>query len=441
MNNPKYAKLYEYTMLSRQLVPLCKSTIAKPDINRPVPVSAPNQTVNPLAIITTSVPVLSPQQIVNYYINSQGASVSSSAYTVANTNPTIVIVDANCTGSYGSDLNLFSSYFNIPQMNLNVGTNPTPNGLGTFTILYQSGSGSTTFTKTKPTNIPSNAGWDTEIALDVQYAHTIAPSADIILMLSWSASLTNLGNAVKFANSIVGTTSTLVPSTNIVSLSMSWGATESASTVASLNTAFLSTTGIIYCAASGDTNNTTQLAPAVCTNVIAVGGSSLNISNPTYIESAWNSAGGGISSITPRPLFQNSLNPVPTKRAIPDISGLADPYTGVYVFLNGRMNGIWGGTSLACPIFAATIALLVQTNPSYQNVKVSLNQANLMTLIYNNINTNTKDVTTKSLTVTWTNRYNPITGYDYITGCGSINFANMKAAIASGAISLISIRT
>jgi len=418
-NNPKFAKSYIEYMLNKKknhlIEPFCKPTL--------------RHSIKPLATLA-SLPAVSPLQVQKYYTQNNSVLISSA---FATNNPTIVIIDAYCKGSYASDLNLFSSYFNLPLMNINgVVTSPT---LGNFTIIYQSATGSTTFTKTVPT-YSSNTGWDGEIALDIQYAHSIAPYVDIVLILSATASIADLSKAITYGNSLLTLTG-IVPSTNIIAMSMSFGANESASAVNSFTTLF--NKNIIYCASSGDSSSTArttvpQLVPAVCNNVIAVGGTSLNVATVPNVESGWNQAGGGVSTIVAKPAFQN-ITPLNTytKRCVPDIAALADPYTGVYIFLNGSLSGAYGGTSLASPMFAALIALMVQLTPSFANSNVSLNQTSLQNLFYTGINNKTIDVSANSVTTTWTDKYNTVTGYDFVTGCGSPNFVNLLASIPGAA--------
>jgi len=418
MNNPKFGKLYINNILAKQQIPMCHPTF--------------RQNIKPLATLA-SLPAVSPLQVQKYYTQNNGVSSA-----IATKNPTIVIVNAYSRGSYAADINLFSSYFNLPQMNINgVVSSPT---LGNLTIIYQSATGSTTFTKTIPTYPSNMGGWDGEIALDIQYAHAIAPYVDIVLILSATASIADLSRAITYGNSLLTSTG-IVPSTNIIAMSMSFGANESTSAVNSFTPVF--NRNIIYCAASGDLSSTArttvpQLVPAVCNNVVAVGGTSLNVANVPNVESGWNQAGGGVSSIVNKPTFQNitALNTY-TRRCIPDIAALADPYTGVYIFLNGSLTGTYGGTSLASPIFAALLALIVQLTPSFENSNVSLNYTALQNLFYTGINTRTKDVNINSVTTRWTSRYNTVNGYDFMTGCGSPNFVNLLASITNAVLPFI----
>jgi len=72
-------------------------------------------------------------------------------------------------------------------------------------------------------------------------------------------------------------------------------------------------------------------------------------------------AGGGTSLTFAKPSFQSSLPG--TKRMVPDISMLADPFTGVEIIetIDGQLSvGVIGGTSLACPMFSAVMGIASQ---------------------------------------------------------------------------------
>ena len=77
------------------------------------------------------------------------------------------------------------------------------------------------------------------------------------------------------------------------------------------------------------------VTPPCRPNVVAVGGTSLNIdSSGNYLgESAWSDAGGGISQFESQPSYQSGKvnGTSSTNRTVPDVSMDADPNTGVYV--------------------------------------------------------------------------------------------------------------
>ncbi|RKR76702.1 S53 family peptidase [Frondihabitans australicus] len=81
-------------------------------------------------------------------------------------------------------------------------------------------------------------------------------------------------------------------------------------------------------------------------------------------------AGGGTSNITSRPAYQASVT-TSTRRQVPDVSALADPYTGFAIgyhpltssvtYATGSWKGaVAGGTSLATPILVAQMAAIQQ---------------------------------------------------------------------------------
>src|SRR3954471_1773905 len=108
---------------------------------------------------------------------------------------TIAIVDAFHDPNIQSDLHTFSQNFNL--------SDPP-----SFTQVSQTG-GSTD-------SIATNAGWAGETALDVEWAHAIAPQANILLVEANSSSLNDLLSAVDYARHADG----------VSVVSMSWGTTE-----------------------------------------------------------------------------------------------------------------------------------------------------------------------------------------------------------------------
>jgi subtilase family serine protease len=83
-------------------------------------------------------------------------------------------------------------------------------------------------------------------------------------------------------------------------------------------------------------------------------------------------AGGGTSAIWPKPAFQSSLPG--NRRKVPDISYVADPFTGVNIVITFRgtpVLEVFGGTSLATPIFSGMWAITNQAAAS----KAPLGQA------------------------------------------------------------------
>jgi hypothetical protein len=264
-------------------------------------------------------------------------------------------VDSTSPNFLTSDLHLFDVQFGLPDP-------------PSFIKLNQTGG------TTLPGTDPAGAGtsnWEGEEALDVEWAHAIAPGANIILFEANSASGSDLDQAVQTAAGYPG----------VSVISMSWGGPEdnTATTTDSIFTTPAGHQGVTFLAASGDTGsyvpNTSTVAvnyPAVSPNVLSVGGTNLvlNSDNSYKSETAWGSgtssgtnggSGGGISQYEPEPAYQDSVQSTGF-RTVPDVAFDADPASGVAVYdsYNNGTSTPWtqvGGTSLASPSWAGLIAI------------------------------------------------------------------------------------
>ncbi|OYU98975.1 MAG: peptidase S53, partial [Burkholderiales bacterium PBB5] len=153
---------------------------------------------------------------------------------------TIYIVNAQHNPNVAAELSAFNQKFGLPTCTSRTlatgGTLPLAAAGKTaceLVVAYSTATGTTT--NTAP---GYNAGWATEIALDVQWAHATAPLARIVLIEAPDASVNSLAAAVKLANAM---------GPGVVS--MSFGAAEGTWT-ASMETAFAGA-GISYLAATG----------------------------------------------------------------------------------------------------------------------------------------------------------------------------------------------
>ncbi len=239
----------------------------------------------------------------------------------------IAIVDAYNYSSALADLKIFSAQFGLPA--------PTSNN---FQVVFASGR--------QPAG---NAGWELEMALDIEIAHAMAPNAKIYLVEAASASYSDLLLAVDKAAQLVATAGG-------GEVSMSWGGAEFAAET-SYDFHFVKS-GVTFFAATGDSPGVQW--PSASANVVAVGGASLarQLGTMSFLHHAsWSDGGGGLSSYVARPAYQASLAPtIGSYRAVPDIAAVADPSTGVWVYDSG--NGGWltvGGTSVASPLVAAIV--------------------------------------------------------------------------------------
>ena len=251
--------------------------------------------------------------------------------------------------------------------------------------------------------VDNTGGWEMEEALDVEWAHAMAPGAKIDLIEANSAS-SNLYTAVSAAASLPG----------VSVVTMSWGGPESPSETGS-NSYFTTPAnhqGVTFLAAAGDSSY--GLYPAFSPNVIAVGGTTLtlNSTNGIQSETAWSTGsdswapgdgtGGGTSSFEPEPAYQDGFQST-GHRTIPDVAFDADPATGVAVYDSYLNSPAWvevGGTSLASPSFAGIMAI-ANEGRSLQGLGTfnsSTNPQQALTALYSMPSSDFHDITSGSIT-------------------------------------------
>jgi len=205
-----------------------------------------------------------------------------------------------------------------------------------------------------------DGGWGMETALDVEWAHAIAPKAKILIVEAASDNGSNLLKAVDYARAQSG----------VVSVSMSWGGGEFSGETA-LDSHFSGASGgltsgnsaagtsPVFFASSGD-DGAGASWPAVSPNVIAVGGTSLSLTASGIFssEKAWPGSGGGVSAYENEPAYEKNYS-IPRaggKRAIPDVAYAADPAHGFSIYHAGKWYVV-GGTSAGAPQWAAIASL------------------------------------------------------------------------------------
>jgi subtilase family serine protease len=295
------------------------------------------------------------------------------------TGKTIVILDAFQNPNMVSQLNTYDTFYGLPAAHL---TQVAPDGLTPFVV----GDGNMT-------------GWAEEISLDVEWAHAIAPGANIVLELatdnSDDALLSAFNDAVNNNRGDV--------------ISMSFGEAESCAPNSAWHAAFANATkkGITLFASSGDQGASqpscdgtswikSASSPASDPLVTSVGGTELHAAdfclaslgcnpatNPaagTYLgEIAWNegptgdfqaffgateASGGGYSTLWSEPSYQQGTIHGGTQRAVPDVAYNGAILHGVLTRLDipGVPPGMYrfGGTSCGSPQWAAIMAIADQ---------------------------------------------------------------------------------
>jgi len=281
---------------------------------------------------------------------------------------TIVIIDAFQSPTLEADVDAFSANYGLPPHQAFL-TQIAPDGLTPF-----------------DPNDDNMVGWSSEITLDVEWSHAIAPKANVVLVLAKSNEDADILSALKYAvDHNLGDV-----------ISMSFGENESCLDSTALNAwhdVFAQATkkSITLFASSGDQGASQPTCdgaswvkavshPASDPLVSGVGGTELDAANycltslgcdpathptpGTYLgEIAWNefdseSTGGGYSVIFDAPPYQKSA--VKSKsRAVPDVAYNAAIYHGVLVYWAGDW-WLFGGTSAGAPQWAGITAIANQ---------------------------------------------------------------------------------
>jgi subtilase family serine protease len=264
--------------------------------------------------------------------------------------------------------------------------------------------------------------WAVETSLDVEWAHALAPAANILLVETNSESFNDLFAGVRFAAQ--------QPGVSVVS--MSFGGGE----FAGEDLADLSFTtprghqGVTFVAASGD-QGVPGVYPAFSRNVLAVGGTTLTLTSAGNYgsEKGWGSgagqlgSGGGMSRFEREPLYQLGVQNS-GMRQIPDVALDADPNTGVAVYDTHGYHGrtgwfVFGGTSFSAPAWAALVAISNEGRQLAQKGTLINRQA--MDVLYNLPASAFHDI------VSGNNGAAAGPGYDLVTGRGT-PIANKVAA-------------
>ncbi|HTW94486.1 MAG TPA: S53 family peptidase, partial [Tepidisphaeraceae bacterium] len=324
---------------------------------------------------------------------------------------TIAIVDAYNDPNIASDLSAFDSQFDLSAP-------------PSFTVVSQSGS---------TTELPvTNASWDEEISLDVEWSHAMAPQANILLVETNSDNLNSLMAGVVYA----------ADAPNVSVVSMSWGSTEFSGETA-YDSDFLapaSHKGVTFVAASGDDGSYDGPNwPAVSPDVLSVGGTTLATtdSSGTYGgEIPWQDTTGGISSYEDEPTYQENVQTT-DNRTSPDVAYDADPNTGVAVYDSVPYEGTsgWvelGGTSVGAPQWSSLVAIADQDRALSHIGSLSGATGTLPKLYDLANNSSTYAESFNTIVEPRFGYYDQALGYNLETGLGSPEAPGIINGLASG---------
>lgn len=230
----------------------------------------------------------------------------------------IAIVDAGDYPTAASDLAAFSTQFGLPQAD--------------FQVVYASG--------TQP---PVYGGWITEEALDIEWAHAMAPQAKLFLVESVQVNTDPTWQAVEVAGKLVAENGGGV-------VSMSWGIPEWPGEINADK--YFTAPGVVYFAASGDSGLGYTSFPTASPKVVSVGGTVFNRNGQgDFVNEQYGGGGGDLSPFEPIPSYQSIISSiVGTQRGYPDV---ASDFCCAAIYQQGWTSV--GGTSWASPTFAGIV--------------------------------------------------------------------------------------
>jgi subtilase family serine protease len=299
---------------------------------------------------------------------------------------------------------------------------------------------------------PQMTGWAFETTLDVQYAHLLAPRAAILVVATPVAESEGVAGFPEIEQAV----DYVVEHRLADVISQSLGAAEptfpSSNRLLSLRGALQRAAGhgVTVVASSGDSGATgyqndgrtlfsypVATWPATDPLVTSVGGARLHLTaagRRTTPDTAWNdtygATGGGVSSVFPRPAFQDRVRPVVGEhRGTPDIALSAAVDGGVLVYTSYDVEDtgwrVVGGTSEAAPLFAGLVALAAQRakhrlgaiNPALYQLAAAPGNGIV-------------DVTAGDNSYGGVTGHSAGPGYDLVSGLGTIDGARFVPALA-----------
>ncbi len=303
-----------------------------------------------------------------------------------------------------------------------------------------------------------------ETTLDVEWAHTMAPGAKILLVETPAAEIEGRSGFPQ----IIKAEKYVIRHHLATVISQSFGATEptfrSSAVIRALRGAYLLAAKPAYrvtvVASTGDTGAAGQTYstrtyfptpevswPASDPMVTAVGGTQLapaGDATPRGPGLAWSGSGGGRSAVFARPPYQNGIaDIVGQHRGIPDISMDASCASAAAIY--GNNDGYPGepsswstacGTSLAAPMFAGIVALAAQQaghtlgaiNPALYRMAAG-HAPGIVDVVHGN-NTFTFPSYGQTRVV---HGFHAQRGYDLISGLGTIDAAQFVPELAKAA--------
>jgi subtilase family serine protease len=366
------------------------------------------------------------------------------AHGITGAGRTIMIVDSFGSPTLQHDLDMFDNQWGLPK---------------TTVQIVRAG-------KIPPFD-PNDAQmviWADEASLDVQYAHSVAPGAHIVLVETPVATIEGLSGLPEMMNA----ERSLIDRGLGDVINQSFGTTENTfpgfdrgdfSSLLNLRYAFKDALrhGVTVLGSSGDEGVTNFMTndvdvypfpvnswPSSDPLVTSVGGTQLVLDDAghrTQADVAWNdpfgATGGADSAVFGRPVFQAGVRSVVGRhRGTPDISMSAAVDGGAYVytsFLDPTSPwNLFGGTSLSSPMFSGIVALADQVaghrlgdiNPALYLLGAESQRR------HSPIETGLVDVTAGDNSFDGVAGFPAVAGFDLSTGWGTLDAKTFVPALA-----------
>jgi subtilase family serine protease len=377
---------------------------------------------------------------------------------------TIAIIDSFGNDTMANDLHVFDQAFGLQPMCGETGVTCAP-GMPTFSELGLQGSPATKQQGNgngNGTGLQDKTGWALEVVLDVEWAHAIAPGANILLVhtpVAETLGVQGFPQMIKAEDYVVKNHLATVISQSLASSENAFGSTnefKQSLTPADAGAVFpfpnvgwpasdplVTAVGGTYLCT--DPNNTASRVvdsadpPTRCQ------------ANPGQAEVGWIDSGGGFSQVFARPDYQNTLPAGSTaipgnSRGVPDVSYQGSATTGALIYISlppAGLSGIacgpnpcstgWyviGGTSAGAPQWSGLVAIADQINGGGLGLinpalyKIGADATRYAKDFF--------DVTTgNNQAFPPVPGYPATTGWDPVTGLGSPNAANLLPDLVS----------
>jgi subtilase family serine protease len=386
---------------------------------------------------------------------------------------TIAIIDSFGNPNMASDLANFDTQMGLQHMCGEPGYT-CASGDPTFQHVFWNGKTEVKASppKSKDPGLQARDAWAVETSLDVEWAHAIAPKANILNVTTDPAET----QGVQGFPAMMNAEQFIVDNHQATVITQSFAAVEESfhttSSLMNLRHAFISAAadGVTVLGSSGDGGSANSIKtpvpnpspvsvptvnwPASDPLVTAVGGTYLCtdpvtgttvdstdppsncVSNPGVREVGWIDSGGGFSHVFSAPAYQQNLpagsTPIGAMRGVPDVSWQASSRTGTLVYDTATGTGGWfivGGTSCSSPQFAGVVAIadqiaghgLGQINPTLYSLASTDYGKYFFDVQTGN---NQADPSIPG--------YPATTGWDPVTGLGTPDAATLAPALAQG---------